>query len=208
MTDEKLKIIQKYIEYVCEKKNFPFRNDFLDYLGAEELNFKNNFTSMPYLQEKIWLFFLSQTLTELDDSQEYRDYSARNKMLAFYFTFFEKISGYRDYFKFCFKNTNILTKYPNSFKVFKPEFKEYAKTLLTEGKTTGELADRKFLNSGFEKLFWTNFISVLHFWFKDTSEDLQKTDALIEKSIHFTFDLASPLPIDSAVSLVKFLIKH
>ena len=54
---------------------------------------------------------------------------------------------------------------------------------------------------------WNGFLSVLYFWAKDKSNLRENTDVMVEKTIHFVFDLLAPNAIDSGLDMVQNFIK-
>jgi hypothetical protein len=47
----------------------------------------------------------------------------------------------------------------------------------------------------------------LYFWANDKSDHKENTDVMVEKTIHFTFDLLAPNAIDSGMDLVQHFLK-
>jgi hypothetical protein len=48
--------------------------------------------------------------------------------------------------------------------------------------------------------------SVLEYFLKDESQGFERTDAFIEKTVEFAFDLLRTQAIDSAADLARFLL--
>ena len=73
--------------------------------------------------------------------------------------------------------------------MFKESFKEWITSVLNEGKSSGEIAKRPYLDQRYDMIFWMHFVFVLQFWVHDESIGFEKTDAAIEKSVNLAFDL-------------------
>lgn len=60
----------------------------------------------------------------------------------------------------------------------------------------------------YAEAFWTQFLVILGFWYKDSSVNFTKTDALIEKSSLVFNDLIQKKSLHNLMDLGKFLIKE
>ena len=76
-----------------------------------------------------------------------------------------------------------------------------------EGTNSGEIQARPFIASYYQQVLWNAFLSVLYFWANDKSEQKENTDVMVEKTVHFTFDLLAPNAIDSGVDLIQNFFK-
>lgn len=147
----------------------------------------------------------AMSICAIDDA--YVEYSAREKYLAFAYTYIQTIQ----------KDTKKLEPLLASKKIFivpndevrrlKEVFVPYAKELIEEGVRNGEVVMRPILHQGYALLIWQNFIQVLHFWANDISIAKEETDVVIEKSVHFVFDALAPNAIDSGLDYLKFLVQ-
>ena len=73
---------------------------------------------------------------------------------------------------------------------------------------TEEIANRMLITDKYKYLLWYQPVSIIKFWIKDESENFENTDALIEKTVNFSFDLMRSNGIDSFFDLAKFHIQH
>jgi hypothetical protein len=94
---------------------------------------------------------------------------------------------------------------PVFLKEFKSAFEAFVGSILTDGKSKGEVAERPYLDKRYPQLFWVHFGFLLLFWKDDDSPDFEQSDAFIEKSVNLAFDLIGKGAFDSAIDLVKFL---
>jgi hypothetical protein len=90
-------------------------------------------------------------------------------------------------------------------KEFKSSFEEFVGSILTDGKSKGEVAERPYLDKRYPQLFWVHMSFLLLFWRDDDSAGFEKTDAFVEKSVNLAFDLIGKGALDSAIDLAKFL---
>ena len=87
-------------------------------------------------------------------------------------------------------------------------FVAYAREVIQEGIEDGSIADRKKLSAKYPELLFEQFRTIIEFHRKDQSDDFQDTDALIEKSVRFSADLARSGTLDSAFDLGRFLMRR
>jgi len=206
-TDKKQQILDEYINYVLENGKEPasiFK--FAKALKMKEADFYQYFTSFEAIKEAVWEILFDQTLQELQGQEVYPSYSAREKLLGFFFTWIEELRKRRSYLLSVYKGG---MKQRNAFvpemKVFKEKFKSFAKDVVMEGKETEEIADRPFITDRYDEALWLQVMFVFQYWLKDTSPAFEKTDAAVEKSVNLAFDLMGKSAVDSFLDFAKFL---
>ena len=79
--------------------------------------------------------------------------------------------------------------------------------VIEEGKQEEIIATRPF-EDWYKKGLWLDLKYLFHFWLKDESENLQNTDAAIEKAINFSFDVMEPNLLDSGFDFFKFAFQN
>ena len=202
------KIREGYISYVLEHGKKPesiFK--FIKDLKIKEEDFYESFNSFENIEKQIWLSIFNDTLEMVKNDSVYDEYSVREKMLAFFYSFIEKLKGHRSY---------ILQTVP---KKIRPEltpyylievrkaFKDWVNELLLEGEETEEIEKRPVISKKYDEALWLQFLFVIGFWIKDESRGFEKTDAAIEKSVNLAFDLMGRGPLDAIVDFGKFLFQ-
>ena len=85
---------------------------------------------------------------------------------------------------------------------------EAISNLVEEGVATQEIAKRLYITDKYHYALWSQPVSIIKFWVKDESKNFEDTDALIEKTVNFSFDLMNPNGFDSFFDLAKFHIQH
>jgi hypothetical protein len=68
----------------------------------------------------------------------------------------------------------------------------------------GEITDRPFITQYYKQVLWYQFLIMIRFWVKDDSTNNENTDAFVEKSLNFVFDMLARNVGDSAFDFVKF----
>lgn len=174
-------------------------------LGLKEEEFYNHFGSFEALEKNIWKGFMTQTINSLTADPDFETFNAREKLLAFYFTLLETLKSNRSFILLQLHQHKKLEIIPGFLKEFKATFEEFVESILTDGKSKGEVAERPYLDKRYPQLFWVHMSFLLLFWRDDDSAGFEKTDAFVEKSVNLAFDLIGKGALDSAIDFAKFL---
>ena len=177
---------------------------FTQEIGIEESIFYTHAASFESLEASYWASTVKETIEVLDADEDYADYDAEQKLLAFFYTFFAHIQKNRSRFTEFFPR-------PGCYKSIKPmrqAFVEYARELVAQGLENGAIADRKKLTEKYPQLIFEQLRGIIEFHRKDQSTGFQDTDAFIEKSVRFGADIARSGTLDSAFDLGRFLLRR
>ena len=205
----KEEIIAHYMEAVLTnaespKSVFSFAREH----GFEESKFYEFFASFEDLDRSIFAHFCSTTLTMLEDSEEYADYGARERLLAYYYTFFELLTANRSYVMLRLgKDSGRLDKLKVLSKL-KDCFRVFINTLEISRIDFKNERVQKLQQRGISEAAWAQLLITLKFWMEDDSSGFEKTDVFIEKSVKAGFDLVDATPAKSVFDLAKFLWKE
>jgi hypothetical protein len=133
--------------------------------------------------------------------------SPKEKLLSFYFTFFEVLLLNRSYVLFVLsKEEKILSKMSN-LKTLRILFKGFATELIEEG-NINKASYLQHSPNIFSEAAWLQLCFLLKFWVEDTSESFEKTDQAIEKSVQTAFDVFENTPLSTLIDFGKFLWKE
>ncbi len=154
-----------------------------------------------------WSTIFNKTIEICQEDANYEAYSAREKMLAFVFTFLQTLNEDEQKFVSMLKQQRIQFLNNRFLIELKIDFFNYTSALIFEGTNSGEIQARPFIANYYQQTLWNAFLSILYFWSNDKSESKENTDVIVEKTIHFTFDLLAPNPIDSGIDLVQNFLK-
>ncbi|MBX2945345.1 MAG: TetR/AcrR family transcriptional regulator [Cyclobacteriaceae bacterium] len=199
-------LIAAYQEYLLMHGKQPSTvYKFCTELGLKEADFYKVAGSFEALEKLIWLDYIQKTISRLEGDGDYVNFSAREKLLAFYFTLAETLKANRSFCVLLLSRHSRLEVVPGFLKPFKNKFEEFVGQLLNDGKSKGEVAERPYLDKRYPQLFWVHLSLLLLFWKDDDSADFEKTDAFIEKSVNLAFDLIGKGALDSAIDFGKFL---
>lgn len=195
-----------YVEYILTHgKQPPSVFKFCLDLGIKEDEFYTHYGSFEGLEKHIWKSFMDNTIARLDADETFATFSTREKILAFYYTLLEELKSNRSLVVAQIGQVKRLELTPGYLKDFKTSFESFFETILNEGKGSGEVAARPYLDKRYPQLFWLHLGFILLFWKDDDSAGFEKTDAAVEKSVNLAFDLIGKGAVDSAIDFGKFL---
>ena len=209
-TDLKSKLLNHYQEYVLLKgEEPPSVFAFCKEVGIDESEFYQYYNDFGQLAGAFWTETFNTVKSALNKDPEFNNFSVREKLLSFYYGFFEKLKKNRSYALLSFKeSTSILNREHRHLKAIKSEFKAWARELVSEGVNNDEIASRTKISDTYDNLFWLQCLFLINFWIKDDSTGFDKTDAAIEKSVNFGFDIIERNALDSALDFGKFLFQN
>ena len=197
------------MEYVLDyneepKSVYKFSKD----NNFEESEFYKNFTSFESIKNEIFTAFLENTIELLHKSAEFESYNARNKLLSFYYTFFEILMANRSYVVYALEHQKNKLEVLKSLKGLKTGFSKFIDSLMIEKLDLKEERLEKLQERALNESAWIQLVITMKFWLDDTSPAFEKTDLFIEKSVNTSFDLMNITPLKSVIDLGKFLFKE
>lgn len=203
------KLICLYMDYVLTHEKYPksvykFAKDH----DFEENDFYQFFGSFEALRNGIWTAFFENTTSLMHKNEEVSQYGSREKMLTFFFTFFEILSANRSYVLMALAEHEDMMKNMNQLKGLRKNIKSFAKELIEDDNDDKKFNFLKNSESVFSEGAWIQFLFLLKFWKDDTSPNFEKTDVAIEKSVNTIFDVFDNTPLEKVFDFGKFLYKE
>ncbi|MDA9069354.1 TetR family transcriptional regulator C-terminal domain-containing protein [Algibacter sp.] len=202
-------IITYYMDYVLEHDHNPKTVfAFSKMNNFEEALFYMHFSSFEAIEKGIFEAFFENSINALNISEDYKIFDARNKLLSFYYTYFENLTANRSYVK------HVLDKYQGDLKGLKvlsglkQHFTAYINTLEIQMLDIKQEQLEKIQERALKESAWFQLLLTMKFWLDDTSASFEKTDIFIEKSVNTTFDVLDIAPLKSVLDLGKFLFKE
>lgn len=202
-------LISWYMEYVLENNHqpksvfiFAKENNF------EETDFYKYYGSFEAIEESIFSEFFQNAKSVLEKSEDYVNYDSRNKLLSFYFTFFEILTANRSYVVYALGDAKKELKKLKTLKHLKKEFTGFIEDLNIERIELKQETLEKIQNTSIKESSWLHLMITMKFWLDDTSASFEKTDIFIEKSINAKFDLMDVKPLKSIIDFGKFILKE
>ena len=203
------KIYSAYMNYVVRKNKEPKSvAHFCKKTGLSEKKFYKKFKDLDDLRSSIFARFHFHTMKVLHDSDDFGHLATQEKVLIYYFSFFEILNVNRPYVLYATKGAKHKAHVLKQLKRLRKEFITFIqhqniKECPIPNEKMKSVHD-KLLNEA----MWGEFMMIFQFWLKDTSNSFEKTDILIEKSLAATFDMFDIEISPSVIDLFKFVYKE
>lgn len=202
-------ITQAYIDYLLTEGKQPTSVfAFCKHLGIEETTFYEEFGSFKSLEKSIWKSFFTKTTFALASDKNYAAFSAREKVLTFYYSFTEVLKQNRSFVLLQLHDWKTPTTFPSNLKAIKKEFDPWINEILNQAKGSQEISARPYIEKQYPTLLWVHFLFILHFWIKDDSTAFERTDMAIEKSVTLAFDALAHGLFEQVLDFGKFLYQQ
>lgn len=204
-----MKLVDAYLDYVLTEGRRPATvYAFTKKLKIQESAFYQEFSSFEALEEKVLKTMTEEVIQSLTQSEEWSGFSAREKVLSFFFALIEKLKEKRSFLQWLQDQTSDKDLKPAYLKGLKYAFEQMADSILSKGMDDQEVKKRGKLSDKYTDALWIQFLFIYRFWLKDKSTDFEKTDEAIEKSVNLYFDLVGQSPLDSMIEFGKFLLHN
>ena len=202
-------IVSSYMDYILEHGTNPKSIfSFSKQLKIDEREFYNHFSSFEHLREKIFTEFYTKTYHLISKDKSYEKLDAANKLLTFYYTFFDLLTANRSYVSQVLKTHKNPLEKLKLLKGLRVEFKNYIKSLNIETLDFKKEEINNINESVLQELAWTQLLATLKFWLEDRSPAFEKTDVFIEKSVQASFELINISSLKNLVDFGKFFFKE
>ena len=156
----------------------------------------------------VYAFAKASNFEVLEKSDDYTSFDARNKLLSFYFTFFENLTANRSYVKYALEHHKSDLKSMGVLKDLKRVFTDYIASLEIDLIDIKQEQIDRIQQRGLKETAWFQLLLTLKFWIDDTSPGFEKTDIFIEKSVNTSFDVLNVAPIRTLIDFGKFIFKE
>ncbi len=202
-------ILDAYMDFVMENSKQPSSvYAFAKANKMEESQFYTFFGSFEAIEKAIFQAFFDHTILVLEKSEDFKSFDARNKLLSFYFTFFENLTANRSYVVFALHQDKNKLKQLSVLSDLKHSFANFVGDLEIETIDFKQKNIQNFQHKTIKESAWIQLLVTIKFWLDDTSAAFEKTDIFIEKSVNTSFDLVNIKPLESLIDFGKFLFKE
>jgi len=202
-------IKKHYMDYVLTNGEAPKSvYNFAKSLKISENDFYKIYSSFSMIEKKVWEDLTLQTLIKIKEQEVWAQYSSREKMLSFFYSYIEVLKTQRSFIIYTLKNHTKRLATPDVLSEVKPLFENFAEDIINEGIDSGELTERKFISKHYKDALWIQFAFIINFWIDDDSAAFEKTDEAIERGINVSFDLFKKSPLDNLFEYGKFLSRN
>lgn len=202
-------IISWYMDYVMEHGKRPNSvYAFTKHNNFDEPKFYECFGSFDAIEKSIFRAFFDNSLQALEKNEDYISFDPRNKLLSFYYTFFENLTANRSYV------ISALQKHKNRLMTnallseLKTAFSNYISDLEIELLDVQQEQLERIQKKGLQETAWLQLLLTIKFWMDDDSPAFEKTDIYIEKSVNTSFDVLNVVPLKSLIDFGKFIFKE
>lgn len=207
--EQKATIRQAYITFVTEHGyRPPSVAAFTNQLNQSEIDFYRFYGSFEAIERDIFREIMDSSIETLQQGQEFSTFSVRERFLAIYFTWFQKLQSHRSFFLAVEKAYPLIYCVGPYTQSGEEPFKQYLSEQVQAGVESGEIADRFWVPRWYKNFFWQKALFLYRFWLNDKSAEFENTDAAIEKAVNFGFDMIEPNYWDSGLDLMRFLWRN
>ncbi|WP_018675566.1 TetR family transcriptional regulator C-terminal domain-containing protein [Riemerella columbina] len=207
MNDEKL--MKLYIDEVLTKGERPKSvYQFAKQHQMDEAEFYGFYSSFDAIERSFFTVLMVKTLEVLHKTKEYKDYEAKDKLLSFYYTFFENLKANRSFVLFLLKESTLPLQNLSKLSDLRTHFLEYIEAIGIDTVNIQQKEVQKIQQKAQKEGAWLQFLSILKFWLNDDSKDFEKTDVFIEKSIDIGFEFFDANRLNKLLDFGKFLFKE
>tara|TARA_B100001093_G_scaffold117169_1_gene109507 strand:+ start:1814 stop:2467 length:654 start_codon:yes stop_codon:yes gene_type:complete len=205
---EKLAIITAFMGYTLENDHYPKSvYKFCKVNEIEEKTFYKFFGSLDGVKEMIWETFYYNAMSLLKKDKNFEMAKPKEKLLSFYFTFFEVLLLNRSYVLFSLSGAEKIMTKMGQMSCLRKIFKGFATELIEDG-NVDKPSYLQHPPKIFSEAAWVQLGFLMKFWIEDSSADFEKTDQAIEKSVQTAFDVFDNTPLSALVDFGKFLWKE
>ncbi|MEM5565024.1 TetR family transcriptional regulator C-terminal domain-containing protein [Psychroserpens sp. AS72] len=202
-------IITFYMEFVVEHQIKPDSvEDFCQLYQFDDAIFYEYFRSFKDLEKTIYNLLFQNSLLTLKQTPEYHSFSKKDKLLSLYYTFFENLALNQEFVKLNLKGFENQLKALSVFSRFKRSFTSFIDELDIETISLNVETIETIQKKTIKESAWIQLLFTMKFWLDDSSEDFEKTDIFIEKSINTSMELIDTKSLHNIIDLAKFLYKE
>ncbi len=200
------KIVQAYKELLLGTDTEPTVHSICQKAEVTEADFHKHFATAADVGKKIWRKLAEAVTATLASSQTYAQYGAREKLLAYFYTFYEQAVAERSFIAKTWPESGIagLLSHESLFESYRDAFKMYAAEVVADGVASDEVKERLSLSSRYPDLLWVLHQRLMHFWLADTSEQFTATERAIEVYSKVPLELMGHNILDSMLDALKF----
>lgn len=204
-------LMELYSDYLLSNGKRPVNvYVFMKDNKAEESDFYQFFSGFETLENEYLKHFFQKSLELTGKIKGYKAFGAKEKLLNFYFVFFENLNLNRSLVlqllgdKKDIRSLKRLSSLRNIHRDFLKsiDFEQ----LPLAGDIPGKV--KAFGDRSREETLWLHFLSIIDFWKNDRSPEFESTDIYIEKTIDTGFDLIYNSPLQKILDVGKFLWKE
>lgn len=167
--------------------------------------FYKHYENFEQLDRTIFRILMETSIATLAESADFVSFGKKDKLLSLYYTLFENLNLNRDFVLITINSYGISIDTISLFSDLKERFVDFMDSLQLETLSlnidTLETIQKKSINEG----AWVQLLLTIKFWMTDDSNECEKTDIFIEKSINTGVELLNTKSLNNIIDLGKFL---
>lgn len=165
--------------------------------GVDESTFYQHYANADAVGRQIWANLGEQVFGKLNESETFHSYSAREKLLTIYFTFFDQALTKRLFIERTLDRPALLSSY-------KDAFLQFVNDVVQEGIASEEIKERLSLSNYYGQMMWELHLRLIRFWLQDDSPRFEKTDRAVEVYAKLPLEFMGHNILDSVLETAKF----
>jgi len=201
MTDVKDRLAAAYRALVVSGTAHPTPAELAERAGVSEADTYLAFPTADAVGRYAWRQLYDQVNARLEASATFQTYGARERMLAYNFTFFEVALAERSFILATYERSTLLADYREQFRLLHADW-------VSEGVAADELRERLTLSNYYPDLLWSLHHRLISFWAHDTSEHFAQTERAIEIYSKVPLEFMGTNILDSAAESIKFAVEQ
>lgn len=206
MDKQKQNILEFYGDYILKHNERPKNiHLFSEKINISESEFYQLFSSFENLEKEVFVAFYENTINLINGYPDYLEMNSTDKILTFYYTFFQVLTENRTLVKLLFENNKSITNPFSILSKFQNHFLKYTDELNFSISGISNIITENVSSKLLPKAIWMQFLAILKYWLEDNSHGFEKTDLFIEKSVRAGNDLIDLSKFSSLLDLGKFL---
>lgn len=198
--DTRQQLIDAYKRLVSAGEH-PTELDLATAAGLDEAGFHSHFASVDAVGRAAWAQFAERTVARLDTSEAYRSYGARERVLAYSFTFFADAPAERSFIRHTWDRSTLVSDYRTAYQNF-------VSGVLQEGIALDEVQARFGLDNTYPAWLWSVHCGLIGFWLDDESPDFAETERAIETRHKLPLEFMGRNILDSVWETVAFELEQ
>ena len=138
------------------------------------------------------------------ETPDFDAFDKRDRLLSLYYTLFENFTLNREFIVLTIKGYGVSLNAISLFSELKESYVAFIDSLQIETLSlndTMESLQKKSIKEG----LWVQFLLTVKFWLDDESDQCEKTDIFIEKSLNTGLELLNTRSLNNIIDLGKFL---
>jgi len=202
---DKNRLFESFITQTLENEKMPKSVYlFCSKIGLEESGFYQYYGSLDGLRTALFEAFYINTIELIEKQEDFDKKTSKEKLLLFFFTFFEVLQLNRSYVLFVLSEASLSKKWTD-LRGLRSQFKTFASELIEidNAQKEGPVSNRSI--KLYSEAAWAQLLFLMQFWIKDDSASFEKTDIAIEKSVQTVFTLFGNNAFDTVFDFGKFL---